>query len=72
MQICFSAGTQTEGTLSKARELITKSGAVGCLAARVDELFASADAETRGAPFSPEVREGLLALVRLVRDAARG
>ena len=71
LQICCSAGTQTEGTLSKARELVTKSGAVGRLAARVDELFASADEETHNAPFAPEVRAGLLALVRLVRNVAR-
>ncbi len=71
LQLCFSAGTQTEGTLSKARELITKSGAVGRLTARVEALFASADAETRRAPFAPEVRDGLLALVHLVKDVAR-
>lgn len=71
LQLCFSAGTQTEGTLSKARELITKSGAVGRLTARVDELFASAHEETRRAPFEPDVRDGLLALVQLVRDVAR-
>ena len=39
LQLCFSAGHQTEGTLSKARELITKSGAVGRLTARVEKLF---------------------------------
>ena len=70
LQLCFSAGTQTEGTLSKARELIAKSGAVGCLTARVNALFAEADAEARRSPFAPEVQEGLLALVALVRDVA--
>ena len=70
LQLCFSAGTQTEGTLSKARELIAKSGAVGRLTARVDELFALADAETRRSPFAPDVQAGLLALVALVRDVA--
>ncbi len=71
LQLCCSAGTQTEGTLSKARELVTKSGAVGKLAARVDELFASAEAETHNAPFTLEVRTGLLSLIRLVREVAR-
>ena len=33
LQLCFSAGTPTEGNVSKARELITKSGAVGRLTA---------------------------------------
>ena len=71
LQLCFSAGTPTEGTLSKARELITKSGAVGRLGARVDTLFAVADTETRTAPFPSDVRDGLFALVRMVRDVAR-
>ena len=71
LQLCFSAGTQTEGTLSKARELITKSGAVGRLTARVNELFASADTETRRSAFPPDVQDGLLSLVQLVKDVAR-
>lgn len=71
LQFCFSTGTPTEGTVSKARELITKSGAVGRLTARMDELFASADMEARRAPFHPDVQEGLLGLIHLVRDVAR-
>ena len=72
LQFCFSTGTPTEGTVSKARELITKSGAVGKLTMKMDELFASADEEARRAPFAPEVREGLVALIHLVRDVSRG
>ena len=71
LQFCFSTGTPTEGTVSKARELITKSGAVGRLTAKMDELFASADAEARRAPFDDEVQEGLVALIHLVRGASR-
>lgn len=72
LQLCFSAGTPTEGTVSKAKELITKSGAVGKLTARMDELFASADAEAHRLPFRPEVQTGLLGLVHLVREVSRG
>ena len=72
LQFCFSTGTPTEGTVSKARELITKSGAVGKLTAKMDELFASADEEARRAPFAAEVQEGLVALIHLVRDVSRG
>lgn len=71
LQFCFSTGTPTEGTVSKAKELITKSGAVGKLTSKMDELFASADAEARRAPFRAEVQEGLLALIGLVRDLSR-
>ena len=72
LQLCFSAGAPTEGTISKARELITKSGAVGRLNARVNTLFAAADSETKNSPFASEIREGLHSLVHLVRDVARG
>ena len=72
LQLCFSTATPTEGTISKARELITKSGAVGRLGARVEALFAEADAETQRAPFTLEIREGLQSLIRLVREVARG
>ena len=72
LQLCFSTGTPTEGTVSKARELITKSGAVGKLTGKMTELFALADAEARQAPFTAEVREGLVALIHLVRDVSRG
>ena len=72
LQFCFSTGKPTEGTVSKAKELITKSGAVGRLTARMDELFAEADAEARRLPFAPEVQEGLLGLVHLVKEVSRG
>lgn len=72
LQLCFSTGTPTEGTVSKAKELITKSGAVGKLTARMDELFASADVEARRLPFRPEVQTGLLDLIHLVREVSRG
>ena len=71
LQLCFSTGTPTEGTVSKARDLITKSGAVGRLTRKMDELFASADEEARRAPFRTDVQAGLLGLIRLVRDVAR-
>ena len=72
LQFCFSTGTPTEGTVSKARELITKSGAVGKLTTRMDELFASADAEAARSPFAPEVQAGLMALIQLVRQVSQG
>ena len=72
LQLCFSAGTPTEGTVSKARELVTKSGAVGVLTGRMNELFRKADDEIRSAPFSSPVRDGLARLIGLVRNAAAG
>ena len=71
LQFCFSTGTPTEGTVSKAKELITKSGAVGRLTAKVDELFASAEAEAHRLPFKTEVQEKLWGLIQLVREVSR-
>ena len=71
LQLCFSHAAPTEATVSMARELIARSGAIGRLTRRMDDLFAEADAATRESPFAPAVQEGLLALMRLVRGAAR-
>ena len=55
-------GTPTEGTVSKARELITKSGAVGRLAAPDGRtLRAGGRRNARRSGFAPTVQEGLLA-----------
>ena len=70
LQLSFTACGPSEGTVSKARELITKSGAVRRLGRRMDELFAQVDAEVRQSPFSKNVQEKLVGLIRLVRDAA--
>ena len=70
LQLCFTACGPSEGTVSKARELITKSGAVRGLGRLMDELFAQADAEIRRSDFSPTVQAGLEELIRLVRDTA--
>lgn len=70
LQLCFTACGPSEGTVSKARELITKSGAVGHLGRWMDELFAQADAEVARSSFSQQVQEQLVGLIRFVRDAA--
>ncbi len=70
LQLCFTACGPSEGTVSKARELITKSGAVRRLGHRMDELFAQADAEVRRSPFSQNVQEKLVGLIRMVRNVA--
>ncbi len=72
LQLCFSSGAPNEATISKARELITKSGAVAGLNHRMEELFQIAGREILQSPFSPSVREGLSALIHLVRVASSG
>ena len=70
LQLCFSTVKPTDGTVSKARELITKSGAMTVLTARMNELFLAADDEIMRSPFAPAVQAGLRGLVALVRGAA--
>ena len=72
LQLCFSAGVPTEGTVSKARELITKSGAVTALTDRMKALFQESDEAINGSGFSAAVQEGLAGLIHLVRGVASG
>ena len=72
LQLCFTACGPSEGSVSKARELIAKSGAVRQLGRRMDELFAQADAEILRSGFAPRVQERLMGLIRLVRGATGG
>lgn len=67
--LCFSGAAPTEAAVSRARELVVKSGAVGRLHTRMETLFADADTATRTEVFRPAVREGLAGLIRLVRGA---
>ena len=70
LQFCFSTGSPTEGTVSKARELIAKSGAVASLTRRMNELFETTNREILQSPFPPAVQEGLTGLIQLVRGVA--
>ena len=72
LQLCLSGAAPSEATVTKARELVVKSGAVGRLRERMDVLFAEAEQASASEVFRPAVREGLAALIRLVRDAAAG
>ena len=70
LQLCFGADKPTEGTVSMARELVTRSGAVGELTAKMDRLFARSLEETGWPGFSPAVQRDLAGLLQLIRGAA--
>ena len=70
LQLCFGAGKPTEGTVAMARELITRSGAVGELTAKMDRLFAQSLEQTGWPGFPPGVRQELAGLLQLIRNAA--
>lgn len=70
LQLCLDHGEPpSEAKISKARDLVAKSGAIGQLAARMERLFAEADAATRAETFPEPVRVGLAGLIRMVRGA---
>ncbi len=70
LQLCLSGAAPSEGMVSKARELVVKSGAVARLGETMETLFAEAENAARSEVFQAGVREGLVALIRLVRGAA--
>ena len=72
LQMCLSAGTPSDGTVSMTRDLVAKSGAVGQLSETMASLFAEADAQTRATGnsfFCEQTQDGLMGLIRLVRGA---
>ena len=59
LQLCFSTGVPTEGTVSKARELVTKSGAVAVLTGAHERLVPQGRRRNRaGRPFRRRCSEG--------------
>ena len=70
LQLCFGAGKPTEGTVSMARELVTRSGAVGELTAKMDRLFAQSLEQTGWLGFPPGVQQELAGLLQLIRGVA--
>ena len=72
LQLCLSGAAPSEGTVSKARELVVKSGAVARLGKTMETLFREAEQAAHSEVFRPTVREGLVALIRMVRGATMG
>jgi geranylgeranyl diphosphate synthase type I len=70
LQLCFTGSAPSEATLSMARELIAKSGAVTRLRDRMAELLKEADAAAHSAVYSRTEQAGLVALIQIVRDAS--
>ena len=70
LQLCFSAAGPSDATVSKARELISKSGAVTRLRRRIEDLLGEAEGAVRAEAFSPAEQAGLAGLLRMVRGAA--
>ncbi len=70
LQLSLSGSSPNEATVSKARELISKSGAVSRLQRRMEDLLTEAGLAASNSVFSPAEQAGLIALIRMVREAA--
>jgi geranylgeranyl diphosphate synthase type I len=63
LQLCLSTRTSNDVSVSKIEQLIDKSGAVPLLAARMNELFRSSEAEVAGSSLTPEQKIGFRELI---------
>lgn len=70
LQLCLTGSSPSDASVSMARELVTKSGAVSFLRRRMQELLDEASSAAQAEVFTPSQRTGLDILIRLVRDAA--
>jgi geranylgeranyl diphosphate synthase type I len=68
LQLCLSTRTSNDASVSKIEQLIDKSGAVGILSQRMEDLFQKAETALDNSSFTPEQREGLREAFALVRQ----
>ena len=68
LQLCLSTRTSNDASVSKIEQLIDKSGAVGILTQRMEDLFQKAETALDNSSFTPEQRDGLREAFALVRQ----
>jgi len=68
LQLCLSTRTSNDASVSKIEQLIDKSGAVGILSQRMEDLFQKAETALDNSSFTPDQREGLREAFALVRQ----
>jgi geranylgeranyl diphosphate synthase type I len=68
LQLCLSTRASNDASVSKIEQLIDKSGAVGLLTRRMEELFQKAETALDQSSFTPAQREGLREAFALVRQ----
>lgn len=71
LQLCLGQHTVTDAALSTIKELVVKSGAVGLLESRVDELAAAASSMVDLLPWPEEHRFGLCQAMEYLGDMLR-
>lgn len=68
LQLCLSTRTSNDASVSKIEQLIEKSGAVGMLSQRMEDLFQKSETALEHSSFTPEQRDGLREAFALVRQ----
>ena len=63
LQLCLSTRTSNDTSVSKIEQLIDKSGAVGLLTTRMNELFRLAETEVAGSLLTTDQRAGFRGLI---------
>jgi geranylgeranyl diphosphate synthase type I len=63
LQLCLSTRTSNDTSVSKIEQLIDKSGAVGLLTTRMNELFRLAETEVAGSSLTPHQQAGFRELI---------
>lgn len=66
LQLCINGIRPSEATVTKVRELVVGSGAVGVLQRKVVELCEEARARAEGSSFDGEIRAALLSLLDML------
>ncbi len=71
LQLCLSTRTSNDASVSKIEQLIDKSGAVGLLTQKMEELFLKAEMALDQSSFAPAQRDGIREAFALVRQQTR-
>jgi len=71
LQLCLSSRASNDASISKIEQLIDKSGAVGELTRRMEELFRQSEEALDQSSLTPLQREGLREAVGMVRQQTR-
>jgi geranylgeranyl diphosphate synthase type I len=68
LQLCLSTRTSNDASVSKIEQLIDKSGAVGLLTARMNDLFLQSETALDSSSLTPVQREGYREVFAVIRQ----
>lgn len=71
LQLCLGSARRSASTLAKLRDLIVKSGAIGAMRERAEELFVESQRALVDGPFTAEEARRLAEAIGLIRQRVR-